>query len=523
MHTTEPDLTEHAPASTRAAGSHLTLRGVRVERGGRTILRDVDLDVAPGELVGVVGASGAGKSTLLEVMAGLRPPTTGTARIDGIDATARRELVGYVPQDDLIHLDLPVLHTLRHAARLRTSHDVPAEVVARTITRTLDALELADRAGTTVRDLSGGERKRTSIAVELLTRPPALFLDEPTSGLDPATADRLMTTLRRLADRGTTVVLTSHRPDDLRTCDRVVTVAESAVSMSGPAIGVASAMAPSPRPGRAARAGAVRQWSTMVRRDVDLLRHQRLTAAIMLGAPALVVAMFVLLFRRGTMAPGTLDAGAAIGTTYWMAFAAFFFGLTSGLLQICTERTVVRREVFVGVRTTSYVAAKVTLLAPVLLTVDAAMLGVLRLLDRLPPLDPDATIRLLATLALTSTAALALGLLASAAVSEAAQATLALPMLCFPAVLFAGAVVPVASMGPGGRAISVLVTARWSFEALGHELSLPSRLAADPAGRALLERHADAFTHGPAMPWAVLVTSTLACLVATDVLLRRRA
>jgi hypothetical protein len=207
-----------------------------------------------------------------------------------------------------------------------------------------------------------------------------------------------------------------------------------------------------------------------------------------------------------------------------MAFAAFFFGLTYGLLQICTEMPIVRREVFVGIRIGPYLAAKVTVLAPVLAIVDITMLAVLRALDRLPDLPTDAYVRIGVTLVITSLAALTLGLLASAAVADPTQATLALPMLCFPAVLFAGAVLPVATMDVGGRAVSVVVIARWAFEALGHDLGLGSMLAQDHAGggAALLARHGAAFDHATSTDWVWLALFAVAFIAATAAVLRRR-
>ena len=244
----------------------------------------------------------------------------------------------------------------------------------------------------------------------------------------------------------------------------------------------------------------------------------------MLGAPVLVIAMFTMLFRPGALDPDTPDATAAISTTYWMAFAAFFFGLTYGLLQICTELTILRRETFVGLRIGPYIAAKVTVLTPVLGAVNVAMLAVLRGLDRLPPLDAAGYGRLAVTLVLTSIAALALGLLASAAVADPAQATLALPMLCFPAVLFAGAVLPVPTMDVGGRAVSVGVPARWAFEGLGHDLGLTSLLANDATGRGptLLAQYGDAFDRGIAGHWAILAAFTAVFLAGTATVIRRR-
>ncbi|MFC3505722.1 ABC transporter ATP-binding protein [Micromonospora krabiensis] len=186
---------------------------------GRRILDDISLTVEPGELVAVIGASGAGKTTLLETLAGVRGPAAGTVSHDGV---APAGVVGFVPQDDIIHRELPLRRTLRHAARLRLPSATPPVEVARRVDEVLGELGLTERHGVPVVRLSGGERKRASIAVELLTRPGVLFLDEPTSGLDPAIAVDLLRALRSLADGGATVVLTTHQITDVDRCDRVV-------------------------------------------------------------------------------------------------------------------------------------------------------------------------------------------------------------------------------------------------------------------------------------------------------------
>jgi len=507
-------------------GLRIDTRDLQVVRNDRVILSEVSLGIEPGELVAIIGPSGAGKSTLLDAIAGLRPPSSGVVRFDGIDVGASKSHpVGYVPQDDIIHRDLPVVSTLRYAARLRLpSRTSPADI-NRVVSETLDELDLADRAAARVGDLSGGQRKRVSIGVELLARPRAFFLDEPTSGLDPATAASLIRTLRRLADHGTTVVLTTHNTDDLRTCDRIVVVADGGVIFLGsPEHARAQLAASPPSTDRHERAGAVRQWHVLAARNLSILRHNRLTLSIMLGAPALVIAMFAMLFRAGALDPVHADAAAAVSTTYWMAFAAFFFGLTFGLLQICTELPIVRREAFIGVRSGQYLAAKITVLAPVLAFVNVAMLAVLRGLDRLPSLGFATYGRIAVTLFATSLAALALGLLASAAVADPAQATLALPMLCFPAVLFGGAVVPVPSMEFGGRAMSVVEIDRWAFEGVGHDLGLSSLLARDRfgAGPSLLAQYGRAFDHSTAGHWALLAVLGCVFLAASGVVVRRR-
>ena len=130
-----------------------------------------------------------------------------------------------MPQDDIIHLEMPLRRTLRYAARLRLPAGTSALEADRIVDETLRDLDLADRADVPVRALSGGQRKRASIAVELLTRPRLFFLDEPTSGLDPSTAADVMRLLRRLSQRGVTIVLTTHEPAGIDQCDRVIFLA----------------------------------------------------------------------------------------------------------------------------------------------------------------------------------------------------------------------------------------------------------------------------------------------------------
>ena len=174
----------------------LLMRRIRVGREQIPILNSVSFSIPAGELVAIVGPSGAGKTTLLETVAGVAPATAGSVRFDGVDvlsdAGAFRSVLGYVPQDDIIHADLPLERTLRYAARLRLpSATSPADVDA-AVAGALASVGLGDQADVRVSALSGGQRKRASIAVELLTDPHVFFLDEPTSGLDPLTSAELL-------------------------------------------------------------------------------------------------------------------------------------------------------------------------------------------------------------------------------------------------------------------------------------------------------------------------------------------
>jgi ABC-2 type transporter len=226
------------------------------------------------------------------------------------------------------------------------------------------------------------------------------------------------------------------------------------------------------RAGRNHLPSALRQWWVLLRRSAEILGRNRLTLAILLGSPAAVIAMFAVLFQAGGVDPETGSTAAAVQVAYWLSFAGFFFGLTYGLLQVCGEVAVLRREAHAGMRTSAYLASKLALLTPVLLAVNAVMLVVLRLLDRVPEMSARTVAGLYLTMGLNSLAALCLGLLASAAVRTTAQAALALPMLCFPAVLFSGAMVPVPVMARAGRVIAAAMPDRWAFEAIARHLDV---------------------------------------------------
>jgi ABC-type multidrug transport system ATPase subunit/ABC-type multidrug transport system permease subunit len=612
-------------------------------RSGDVILHDVSLAVDHGELTAIIGVSGSGKTTLLDTMSGLRLPSCGSVhRVPGN--------IGYVPQGDAIHHALPLARTLRYAASLR---EVPRQDAA--VEDVLRVLDLSGRSAVAVGDLSGGERKRASIAAELLAKPGLFFLDEPTSGLDPARGRELMRVLRRLCDDGTTVVLTTHNPLDAERCDKIAVLANGGhlaffgtptaareyfgadsldeiyerlaglgdpakawsrrffpfsrtsggpsptpiiPQQPGPAVrlpdfagplsagpvstdldtldldavdldavdldgggrdgdgrdgghdgaggrvgehgehgehggadarglatGVLGALTSpsSPAAGVAAEAvRSLRQWAVLTRRNADILTRARLTLAILVGSPVAVLLMFLVLFRPGAFDPAHPSPAATMMILFWVAFGGFFFGLTYGLLQICAEFGVLRRERFAGLGAGAYVMAKAAVLVPVLALVDALFLVVLRVLGRLPAAgDYPATF---VTLLLSSAAALGLGLLISAAVSEPSQATIAMPIVCFPQVLFVGAILPVPAMALVGRWISYAMTNRWAFEGLGHSLGVKELWSNgnSPLGAPLLASYGATFDRAVAVDWLILAGFTVAFFAATIAVVVRK-
>lgn len=205
--------------------------------GGKKILNDISLSVAPGEFISLVGGSGAGKSTLLRAMNGFSPANEGQMLIDGeplySNLDAYRTIMGYVPQDDIIHKELTVRRAMWYAARLRLP-DASKDEINKRIQDVLEMVDLTAHADKPVRVLSGGQRKRVSIAVELLPQPDLLFLDEATSGLDPGLEKRMMYDLNRLADRGKTIVLVTHATANIEQCDHVAFLTQGHLSYYGP-------------------------------------------------------------------------------------------------------------------------------------------------------------------------------------------------------------------------------------------------------------------------------------------------
>jgi ABC-type multidrug transport system ATPase subunit len=217
----------------------IDVRNLTLEiKGGRKILNNISLSIAPREFVALVGGSGAGKSTLMKAISGVSRATSGHVLVNGDDYyrnfDSYRSVLGYVPQYEILHRSLPVYDALDYAARLRLPGDTePAEITER-IEKSLEDVEMRDHTQTILDNLSGGQIKRVSIAGELLAEPSLFFLDEPTSGLDPGLEKKMMYTMRQLANSGRTVVLVTHATDNITQCDHVAFMSQGRLVYFGP-------------------------------------------------------------------------------------------------------------------------------------------------------------------------------------------------------------------------------------------------------------------------------------------------
>src|ERR1700751_5248836 len=240
-------LVRRREAATRTGG--LEVRDVDFSINGKHLLQRVSLTARPGTLTAIIGGSGAGKTTLARLIAGYATPTSGLVTFEGHDIhteyASLRTRIGMVPQDDVVPRQLTGNQALGYAAELRLPPDTSKADRQQVVAQVLDELGLTKHADTRVDKLSGGQRKRASVALELLTGPSLLILDEPTSGLDPALDLQVMTILRQLADAGRVVLVVTHSLTYLDVCDQVLLLAPGGkTAFCGPPSQIGPTMGP---------------------------------------------------------------------------------------------------------------------------------------------------------------------------------------------------------------------------------------------------------------------------------------
>lgn len=211
---------------------------VSTPQGPRVLLNNISLTIKPREFVALVGGSGAGKTTLMDALNGCRRVQSGQVLVNGDDLYQNFDLyrtnLGYVPQDDIIHTGLPVDRALRYTAMLRLPPDTGKATIEQRVDEVLQQVEMSQQKSQQIKSLSGGQRKRVSIAAELLSEPSLFFLDEPTSGLDPGLDRKMMNTLNELTESGRTIVLTTHATGNIEKCNHVAFMAHGRMVYYGP-------------------------------------------------------------------------------------------------------------------------------------------------------------------------------------------------------------------------------------------------------------------------------------------------
>ena len=490
---------------------------VTVTRGERTILSGASLSVEPGELVALIGESGSGKTTFLKTLAGVSEPSSGLITVGGEPVASRLTDIGYVPQDEIVHGQLTVREALRYSARLRLPGDSSRPDVDAAVDRVLAEVSLEEHADQRVSALSGGQRKRAGVAVELLGRPSLLFLDEPTTGLDPELESRVMSLLRELADGSRAVTVVTHATKNLHLCDRIVVMGRGGqIVFSGRPSealeffavdsfdGIYTALLERPTDewralyeakhppvaldGRAAFPGhslhrarrpALPQLGVLSARYLKLMSRDRRNLLILFGQVPLLAFAAAGMFKHQIFGHHSGLAGNSATLLFLLVTTALWLGSIDSAREIVKERSVYRREAAVGVRLSAYLGSKVAVLFPLAALQTCLLAGIvfgLRPLHEAPRVYAE----VVGLLVLTAMVAVSMGLLISALVRSQDQATSFIPLALIPQLFFAGAIVPVARMGEPIGTLSAAAFGQWSFAGVGTAVGMNGRIASDP-------------------------------------------
>ena len=516
------------------------VRQVKYAKTQKTILNDVSLAIEPGQLVAIVGGSGAGKSTLMKTLLGIAPTTSGTVLLNGDDLRQNFDLyraeIGYVPQDDIVHYNLTVEEVLSYACELRLPPDTN---ISAAVTRTLEQVKLSHVRHTLISQLSGGQRKRVSIAVELLANPKLFFLDEPTSGLDPGLDKKMMKLLRELADEGRTIVLVTHATSNLEVCDRIVFMGSGGqLCYFGPpkeamtffdatadlkhfadiyieldegssdeeraknvqhwaqtfkhspdhtqyvqsVLSTANNSTQFEKPKRQ-KMSSWRQWLILGRRYLKLVRRDRFSLLLLfLTAPIGVFLIRLALQAENPLAdpPSPVDPAQgplALQVLFVFTCATIWVGLSGTAQTIVKEANIYLRERLVNLRLIPYLGSKFSIHAG-LAIIQTSLLVLVILLSFEAP-QPDLlpwSLGLLVTSFLTLLASTSLGLMISAFVSNPTQANSTLPLILIPQIVFSGILF---KLEGASRIISWIMISRWSIGAYAASLDV-NQMALEP-------------------------------------------
>ena len=456
----------------------------------KLLLDDISLVVKPRELIGLLGPSGAGKSTLMNALNGFTRPTSGAVLYNQAELyqnlDSLKSTIGFVPQEDIVHKQLSVRRCLYYAAKLRLPEDLSDDEINRRVEEMLETLKVdPQRWDNPVFTLSGGQRKRISIGIELLPKPGVLFLDEPTAGLDPRTETLMMMLFRQLANQGSTIVITTHLLASFGVLDKVVVLVQGRLAFYGPgnkfleyfkapvpadvyddltdnntvpyslelkkrfveshlykdqiaepmkaAAPSAKSAAPAPKNKTSEKGSMLHQFGVLLRRTWELKFGDRgQTTLLFLQAP--LIALLV-----------SLMAGEPnqIQTIFMAMFAALWFGCSNAVREIVDEQTIYKRERQTGLKIPSYVFSKLFVLSFIALVQCASVVVILLFVRRALDLSAGEILGTVAIMFLVAVNGTLIGLVISSLVNTPEKALSLFPLVLIPELLLSGLFLPV--------------------------------------------------------------------------------
>lgn len=501
------------------------------------LLNDISLSINAREFVVIAGVSGGGKSTLLDALNGFRPATSGNVLVNGTDLyknfNAYRTEIGYVPQKDIVHTELSIYQALDFAAQLRMPPDTtPAERKKR-VEEVLKDLGLSHRKDVPIKALSGGQLKRVSIGVELLTKPSLFFLDEATSGLDPGTEADMMQLLRQLADQGRTVLLITHATDNVMLCDLVVFLAAGGrIAYFGPpneaveyfnvnkfneiyhkverertpeewqkdylqsrqyfkyvkqrqqSIEDAVSKESFNRPQKQAagtkfkRLSPWQQLGILTKRNLAILMRDRASLILMLAIAPIIGLLDFVTWKPNMFESTKGDFGQVITMLFVTALVAVMVGSIATMRDIVKEVEIYRRERMIGLQVMPYIFSKVGIACIFALYQAAIFLLFKMIAIELPGGLSFSGMYL--TLLLATISGMVMGLLVSAISPNQNIAPLLTIIVLIPQITFGGGMLPINTFGSPGKMINNITLTKWPFETLVTLTEVGKDVSEDP-------------------------------------------
>ena len=494
-------------------------------RQPKKLLNNISFSIYPTEFVGLMGPSGAGKTTLMLALNGYWPPKNGSSKINNQSLYNNYNLfrgyIGYVPQDDIIHQELTVYEALFYTAKLRLPSDTSKQEINDRIDNVLTQLGLLGKnidvrniiiGSPEKKGISGGQRKRVNLAMELLTDPSLLFLDEPTSGLSSQDTLIVMDLLRKLANEGKTIILTIHQPslEAYKKMDNVIILSQGALMYYGPAypdsitffnpdvpddqvIGNADnalkGMATKPdsdwenrynssnyyykyineRQNKNSKSAndsnntiaknnfssSFVQWWILTKRYFTVKRKDLINTAILLLQAPIIAILVSLVFQNNDNSSIPL---------FLLVIAALWFGTSNSAREIVAEKAIYQRERMVNLKIHSYVFSKFAVLGFLCMIQCIILVGIVYAM-----LELDGNVYLfLAVLFLTALSGLSIGLFLSS-ITQTQQAAVAIvPIILLPMVILGGGMQPIKDMNEPAVALSYFMPSRWAYEQMLH-------------------------------------------------------
>ncbi|MDB4063943.1 ATP-binding cassette domain-containing protein [Flavobacteriaceae bacterium] len=481
-------------APSKNLSDELAITAIGIEKtysNGVKGLKRMDLSIPSKSIIAIMGPSGCGKSTLLKALNGDTPPTKGKVFLFNLELSENwqylKTQIGYVPQDDIVHQQLTVEQCLYFTAKLRLDN-LSDQYIDKKIDQVLEDLNILEKKKNLISNLSGGQRKRVSIAVELMTDPLIMFLDEPTSPLDPQTVEDFLEIMKKLSERGTTVLMVTHKPEDLGYMDEVIFMAEggnivyqgdtnkykeyfnvkSVVSVfsqiSGKTAEIWIRKYLNPRVlgsnsgfdfvKSTSEVSSIEQFSWLSKRYFKIKLNDRLNSSLLLAQAPIIAILICLIYSEINS-----------GVLFMVAISAIWLGAQNAAREIVSEQAIYKRERMFNLKILPYIFSKISVLSFFSIIQSAIFIFILFIrYNNSDITDLNQPFKLFLWMIFLSIASTFLGLLLSSMVRTTERAMTILPLILLPQIMLAGIISKISN----GLVefISYLTLSRWGVEGL---------------------------------------------------------